>query len=109
MTDHAPPERLTSLDGVLYDWSTETGHTVSDLASLRTRLLARENVIADHLRVMGASLGAMPEFVAEALCQTGLGDIPSESERLYIHQQFHDRMEQLRREFPQMFGNDPDN
>lgn len=64
-------------------------------------LMVREDEIADKLRFAGTQLGALPEFVAEALVEVGLGTQPSEQERDLIRQNFMARMQQLREQYGQ--------
>ena len=83
--------------GLEFGWH----RNVSDLTNehlateLHAALTAREDEIADGLRMAGAQLGAMPEFVAEVIAQLGLGTEPDAETRLHIHNQFHAGMARL--------------
>lgn len=101
-------QRTTALDTVLYDWMTHTQTVLAaeELADLRARLLAREDNIADVLRLAGDQLGAMPQLVAEVICLTGLGTPPSDEERALIHAQYRDTMQQLAEELRRLRGDD---
>jgi hypothetical protein len=70
---------------------------VGTAAILRT-LTAREDQIADYLRLAGAQFGMYPWIIAEVLAQIGLGTPPSEDERTLIRRQFIEGMEELRRQ-----------
>jgi hypothetical protein len=65
---------------------------------LARELVAREDAIADSLRVAGAQFGLYPEIVAEVLAEVGLGSPVSEEERALIRANFVNLMERLRRE-----------
>lgn len=67
------------------------------IVQLRRLLLAREDNIADVLRLAGHQFGAMPGFVAEVIALSGLGTPPSEAEREAIHDGFHRDYEEMRR------------
>ncbi len=79
-------------------------HGLGGNMPLRKDLLEREDAIADQLRVMGMNLGAMPEFVAQALVEVGLGTPPSPEEKTMIAQQFSAKLAWLQEEFRRMEG-----
>jgi hypothetical protein len=81
------------LEVIGFDTSTEEGNLV------RTALMARDNATADFLRLSGQQFGLRPEFVAEVIAQSGLGDRPTPAERELIRRNFITLMEQMRREF----------
>jgi len=92
-----------------------TQHTLSEVLddfsfaegvrpALESALLAREDEMADELRMAGMNLGAMPELVAEAIAEIGIGTPPAPEMRELIHQQFHARMEWLQEQFRQQGG-----
>lgn len=98
------PGRVTALDTVLYDFTDRI--PANALHDLRVRLIAREDSIADLLRLAGAQLGAMPQLVAEVICLTGLGTTPTDDERALIHRQYEAAIEQLQEELRRMRGDD---
>lgn len=69
-------------------------------AALTTALLAREDEVADRLRLIGAQFGMFPQIVAEALAEVGLGTPLSPEERALVHSQFHLLMTQLQQQQP---------
>ena len=81
------------LEVVGFDSTTEEGMVV------RAALMARDNATADFLRMAGKQFGLRPEFVAEVIAQSGLGDKPTPEERELIRRNFTTLMEQMRREF----------
>lgn len=96
---------MTTLNSILTDFRERRSRDeTATWPELEAALLAREDAIADALRLAGAQLGAMPEFVAETLCQVGLGTQPDDETRALIHQQFVARMAWLQEEFRRQQG-----
>lgn len=65
-------------------------------------LIAREDRIADALRVAGSQLGTYPELVAKVLADVGLGSPVDEQTKALLDKQFTERVqwinEQIRRQ-----------
>lgn len=80
-------------------------HNLDGNEVLYADLLAREDAIADSLRAAGMQLGAMPEFVAKALMDVGLGTPPDPDTRQFLDAQFATRLEWLQQQFG--IGGDP--
>lgn len=74
---------------------------VGDRDRLVAALTAREDALADVLRLAGVQFGLYPELVAEVLASVGLGTPPSPEMRELIRVNFTARMEQLRRDYEQ--------
>lgn len=68
---------------------------VVNIDVLRALLVAREDNMADHLRLAGAQFGMIPELVAAVVADLGLGTIPSEEEKAIIRQNFVNKMREL--------------
>lgn len=99
--DEAP--RVTSLELALGQWMEANPdiQALEDdrwLVDLQERLLAREDNIADMLRLAGVQFGLFPQIVAEVLADVGLGTPISEEQRTLIRRQFVELMDQLREE-----------
>jgi hypothetical protein len=93
---------MTTVREVLDRHRNLIGETVA--SELEAALLEREDGIADQLRLMGAQLGAMPEFVAKALLDVGLGTPPDEETRAFIERGFTTRLEWLQEQFRRQQG-----
>lgn len=65
---------------------------------LYATLLAREENIADHLRLAANQFGLMSPIVDEVIVQAGLGKEPSAEDRKFIADRFNDLMAELRRQ-----------
>lgn len=76
----------------------ETNQGATSWSDLETVLVAREDEMADNLRLMAIQFGLYPEIVAECLAQVGLGAPLSEEMRALVHTNFTQLMERLRRE-----------
>lgn len=74
-------------------------------ADLLAALVAREENIADLLRLAGAQFNLFPEIVAEMFAQVGLGEPMSADQRRMVHANYHALMDRLRNEFEQGHGN----
>lgn len=81
------------LEAYHVDLSTEWGKSLSDA------LHAREEGIADLLRLAGMQFGLHSPIVAKVLMDVGLGEPPSDEMRTMINNQFAAHMEELRRQF----------
>lgn len=73
------------------------GDTVAE--QLITDLLAREDAVADMLRMAGSQLGTFPEFVAKVLADVGLGTPIDAEQHQYLNSQFAARLEWLQQQF----------
>jgi hypothetical protein len=62
---------------------------------LRALLVAREDNMADHLRLAGAQFGLFPELVAAVIADLGLGTLPTDEERIIIRNNFIAKMREL--------------
>lgn len=95
--------KVTSLDHVLAEWMDANPDAVgaedTALVNLRERLLAREDNMADVLRLAGAQFLMFPEIVAEVLAEVGLGTPIDDDQRMFIRRQFAARMEWWREQF----------
>lgn len=76
----------------------EGWHADDDRETLIAALVAREDNMADLLRMAGVQFGLYAEIVSEVLAQIGLGTAPTEEERAFIRQQFINLMNRLRQE-----------
>lgn len=74
----------------------EEGHVNPE--TLMALLIAREDNMADHLRLAGAQFGLLPWIVAEVVAELGLGTPLSDEERQMVRQNFVNGMEELRRQ-----------
>lgn len=83
----------TSLASIVDSWDGQSRLT------LHAALVAREDNMADMLRLAGQQFGAAPFAVAEVIAQVGLGTTPSEEERALIRASFIAGMEDLRRQY----------
>lgn len=76
-------------------------HGAIDMENLVSALMAREDNMADILRLAGAQFGMYPFIVAEVLRQVGIGTPMSEEEQTMIHEAYvagmNALMEQQRR------------
>lgn len=68
---------------------------VQDAATIIAACTAREDEIADQLRMAGTQFGLFPEIVAEVLADIGLGTPPTPEARAMIHANYHALMERL--------------
>lgn len=66
-------------------------------AALIEELQAREDAIADVLRLAGQQFGMYPQIVAEVIASAELGTTPPEAERAMIRAQFSALMESIAR------------
>jgi len=64
-----------------------------------SNLIAREDAIADALRMAGAQFGVYPEIVAKVLMDLELGTPPTPEVARMIQQQFIDLMERLQQQY----------
>lgn len=71
---------------------------VDPTSQLAQHLRAREDNMADQLRMAGAQFGLFGEIVAEVVAQLGLGTPPSPEERQVIRHNFTSLMERLAEE-----------
>jgi hypothetical protein len=62
---------------------------------LRALLVAREDNMADHLRLAGAQFGLIPELVAAVIADLGLGTPLSDEERIIIRNNFINKMREI--------------
>jgi hypothetical protein len=62
-------------------------------------VLAREDSIADILRLAGTQFGLYPEIVAKVLMDAGLGTPPTDEVRAMLNRQFADRLAWMREQF----------
>lgn len=81
--------------------------TIADIIGLSTipegerqvivnALVAREDDVADYLRLTAVQYGLYPEIVAESIAASGLGSPPSEEERTLIRTNWVGLMEKFR-------------
>jgi hypothetical protein len=68
---------------------------VVNIEVLKALLLAREDNMADHLRLAGAQFGLFPELVAAVIADLGLGTLPTDEERIIIRNNFIAKMREL--------------
>jgi hypothetical protein len=68
---------------------------VVNIEVLKALLLAREDNMADHLRLAGAQFGLFPELVAAVIADLGLGTLPTDEERVIIRNNFIAKMREL--------------
>jgi hypothetical protein len=73
--------------------ATQDGVVNTDV--LKALLLAREDNMADHLRLAGAQFGLFPELVAAVIADLGLGTLPTDEERIIIRNNFIAKMREL--------------
>jgi hypothetical protein len=69
--------------------------SADDRAALESALLAREDAIADVLRLAGIQFGLYPQIVAKVLADAGLGTVPDPEVKTMIDQQYVALMESL--------------
>lgn len=69
--------------------------------ALITALMAREDEIADALRLAGQQYGVYPQIVAEVFAEVGIGSPVPEPQRSMIHSQYVQLMEAFRRAYEQ--------
>ena len=62
-------------------------------------LIAREDMLADGLRMAGSQLGTFPEFVAKVLADIGLGTPVEPEVQQHLNAQFAARLEWLQQQF----------
>lgn len=62
---------------------------------LRALLVAREDNMADMLRLAGQQFGLFPELVAEVVAELGMGSQPTPEERQIIRNNFVEKMREL--------------
>jgi hypothetical protein len=62
---------------------------------LRALLVAREDNMADHLRLAGAQFGMFPEIVAAVIADLGLGTPLADEQKAVIRQNFINKMREL--------------
>lgn len=72
--------------------------------ALIAALIAREDAIADMLRIAGANLGASTPLVAFALAETTLGTPVDDETRSLLHVQFHEEVERIQEMMRRMQG-----
>jgi precorrin-3B methylase len=68
-----------------------------DAEALIAALEARENDMADVLRLNAVQFSLFPEIVAEVLAAVEMGGPMTTEQRAMIHSNFHIRMERLNR------------
>lgn len=73
--------------------ATQDGVVNTDV--LRALLVAREDTMADYLRLAGAQFGLIPELVAAVISDLGLGTPLSDEEKAIIRQNFVNKMREL--------------
>lgn len=61
-------------------------------------LVAREDMIADNLRLAATQLGTFPELVAKVMADVGLGSPVTDEEKQLLDQQFVARVQWLQRQ-----------
>lgn len=74
----------------------QVGSTDADVEALVAALYAREDSMADLLRLAGQQFGMYPQIVSEVLAQVGLGTPVDHDTRQFIRAQFVALMQQLR-------------
>lgn len=62
---------------------------------LRALLVAREDNMADHLRLAGLQFGLIPELVAAVIADLGLGTPLSDDEKAIIRNNFQEVMRRI--------------
>lgn len=72
--------------------------TAEQIQPLTAALVAREDQMADTLRMAGAQFGLYPEIVAEVFAEVGVGTPVDETQRAFIRAQFNSLMEELQRQ-----------
>lgn len=82
-----------SIDDIVTQWIEDD----SPPETLVMRLQAREDAIADVLRLAGQQFGMYPQIVAEVIASAELGTTPPEAERTMIRAQFSALMESIAR------------
>lgn len=74
------------------------GLSAEQVAHLTTALIAREDNMAEQLRMAGMQFGLFPQIVAEVLAEVGMGTPLTDDARQLVRQQFTALMEELRRQ-----------
>lgn len=90
-----PP--VATVEQIMDKYRNLTGDTVAD--QIKADLYAREDELADRLRVIATHLGTYPEFVAFVLAEQGLGTPADETTMEFLHAGFHRRMAWLQEQF----------
>lgn len=98
--------QMTTLETVLAEWQAAWRLPMPDQVrnDLVVRLRAREDAMADVLRLAGVQFGLFSEIVAEVLAQVGLGSPIDDVQREFVRAQFVALMERLREEYEQRGG-----
>lgn len=88
---------MSTIKEVVAKYENLIGERVAE--EMAAELLAREDELMDQLRMVGVQqFGVYPEFIAEVLAALGLGTPLSTEARTMVHNNFHARLEQLRRD-----------
>ena len=66
------------------------GLTQDQFCALISDLRVREDQLADHLRLLGLTLGAPQEVTAEMVAASGLGTEPDTVTRAHVHSKWHE-------------------
>lgn len=82
-----------SIEAVVGAWAARSGSR----AELVADLVAREDQLADGLRLAGQTFGLFPQIVAKVLADMRFGSPVSDEMRSMIYQQFRTLMEQIAR------------
>jgi len=72
--------------------------TAEQRQPLVAALVAREESMADMMRMAGLQFGLFPQIVSEVFAEIGFGEPISEQQRTMIRQQFNTLMEELQRQ-----------
>lgn len=84
---------MMTIDYCITQATNKKGHVKPDV--LRALLTAREDSMADTLRLAGAQFGLIPELVAEVVAELGMGTEPTAEERQIIRNNFIQKMQEL--------------
>jgi len=74
------------------------GLTDEQVSGVTGALLAREETMADMMRMAGLQFGLYPEIVSEVFAEIGIGNPIDDATRAMIRQQFVMLMERLQAE-----------
>lgn len=72
--------------------------TLGQRQQLTRALIAREDTMADMLRMAGMQFGLYPQIVAEVFAEVGVGTPVTAEQRVLIRQQFQTLMIELQRQ-----------
>jgi|SRR5262245_21234074 len=99
MTEQMEQPKVPSLVDVLDEWQSTHDQYRDAREELQAALTAREDAMADVLRLAGVQYGLFPQIVAEVLAEVGLGTPLDDTARDHVRANYVALMQQLEAEW----------